>query len=378
MPWKESTSMSSRQEFVLLALRPSANIAELCRRFGVSRKTAYKWLERYRAGGELGLLDRSRQPHSSPVTADGELEMQVLALHLEYPYWGARKLCALLPDAVKRPHHSTVHAILKRHGCQVLGAPVSQNIVFNRFEHELPNDLWQMDFKGHFALTDTAAGRCHPLTVLDDHSRFSLCIAACADQRYVTVRMALQSTFERYGMPARFTADNGPPWGSTGLIGLTKLEVWLTRLGIAVGHSRPNHPQTQGKDERFHRTLKLEVIGRKGYGSLAQCQRAFDDWREIYNTVRPHQALNQQPPISRYRCSGRSFPSVLPPIEYLPDDQVRKVSKLGYISYRNQSFFVGEGLYAELVAIRPTGTDGVLEVYFCKHKVRQIDLQNPS
>ncbi|WP_373922593.1 integrase core domain-containing protein [Pseudoduganella sp. SL102] len=145
-----------------------------------------------------------------------------------------------------------------------------------------------------------------------------------------------------------------------------------------MGHSRPNHPQTQGKDERFHRTLKLEVIGRRGYGSLAQCQSAFDAWREIYNAVRPHQSLNQQPPISRYRCSGRSFPSVLPPVEYLPDDQIRKVDKNGYLSYGHHRYFVGEGLHAESVAIRPTCTDGLLEVFFCKHKVREIDLQNPS
>ena len=368
--------MSSRLEFILLARQSSANLSELCRRFGVSRKTAYKWLARFDARGAEGLADRSRKPLSSPRISAGEIEMQVLALHLEYPYWGARKLCALLPEELGRPHHSTVDAILRRHDCRVLGGKSNQDVAPKRFEHELPNDLWQMDFKGHFQLTDHAAGRCHPLTIVDDHSRYSVCITACGNERYATVRAGLEATFERYGLPARFNTDNGPPWGSTGQIGLTKLEVWLIRLGIDVTHSRPHHPQTNGKDERFHRTLKLEVIGRRGYGSLAQCQTAFDQWREVYNNVRPHQALDQQPPISRYRPSGRSLPNVLPAIEYLPGDVIRKVDPKGYISYANQRHFVGEGLRAELVGIRPTEVDGLTEVYFCRHKVRQIDLRD--
>ena len=368
--------MSSRLDFVLLARQPSANIAELCRRFGIARKTAYKWLERFDIDGTNGLADRSRKPRSSPKTAAGEMELQVLALHLEYPYWGARKLRELLPEALGRPHHSTIDAILRRHDCHVLGAKSHLDEAPIRFEHELPNDLWQMDFKGHFPLSDHAAGRCHPLTIIDDHSRYSVCITACADERYTTVRTGLEATFEQYGLPARFNTDNGPPWGSTGRIGLTKLEAWLIRLGIDVTHSRPHHPQTNGKDERFHRTLKLEVINRRGYGSLAQCQSAFDQWREVYNCVRPHQALDQQPPISRYRPSGRSLPRVLLPVEYLPGDAVRKVDAKGYICYANRRFFVGEGLRAELVGVRPTAEDGVSEVYFCRHKVTQIDLRN--
>lgn len=369
--------MSSRLEFVLLARQPSANIAELCRAFCISRKTAYKWIERYEAEGQAGLAGRSRKPHSSPKSSNEELEWHVLALHVQYPYWGSRKLRELLPETMGRPHHSTIDAILRRHGCQILGVPVKQEAALLRFEHDLPNSLWQMDFKGHFALTDQAAGRCHPLTILDDHSRFSLCLTACGDERYGSVRRAMEATFDRYGLPDRITADNGPPWGGWGLAGLTKLEVWLIRLGIRIGHSRPYHPQTQGKDERFHRTLKLELLNRRGFGSIPQCQNAFDDWRDQYNTVRPHHALNHRPPISRYRRSGKSLPSVLPDVEYLPGDVVRKVDAKGYISYANQRHFVGEGLLKESVAIRPDAiTDGLLEIYFCSHQIKQIDLRN--
>lgn len=376
MPWKESTPMSSRLEFVMLAQAPEANIAALCRAFQISRKTAYKWLDRYGNHGAEGLVEQSRRPHSSPASSSDELELQVLALHLENPCWGARKLRELLPEHLPRPHHSTVDAILKRHGCQVIGAPVKQDLASTRFEHDLPNSLWQMDFKGHFGLTTEAAGRCHALTILDDHSRYSVCLTACSNERFSSVQAGMQATFERYGLPDRITADNGPPWGSTGLKGLTKLKVWLIRLGIRVSHSRPYHPQTQGKDERFHRTLKLELLDRRGFGSITQCQSAFDEWRYKYNFQRPHHALGMKPPITRYQRSGRELPKVLQPIEYLSSDTVRKVDAKGYISYAKQRHYIGEGMLGQPVAIRPDpDTDGLLEVLFCHHKVMELDLK---
>jgi transposase InsO family protein len=370
--------MSARLEFVLLAQQPATNIAALCRAFGISRKTAYKWLERFRQDGNNGLQDQSRRPHASPASAAAELESTVLELNALHPYWGARKLRALMPEAEQRPHHSTIDAILRRHGKQVVGAPVKEvDEAPLRFEHPAPNLLWQMDFKGHFALTDQTAGRCHPLTILDDHSRFNLCLAACGNEQRTTVQEAMTATFERYGLPERITADNGPPWGKTGLVGLTQLEVWLIRLGILITHSRPYHPQTQGKDERFHRTLKLELLERQGFSSLAACQVAFDAWRDRYNLLRPHEALGQKPPVNRYRASGRAFPKVLPAVEYASLDIVRTVGNKGDISYKSLRYFVGEGLRKELVAIRTTTTDGIFDVYFCHQKIRQIDLRNP-
>jgi transposase InsO family protein len=279
-----------------------------------------------------------------------------------------------IPEQSK-PHPSTIDAILARHGARVQSDVSLGEAATRRFEHGAPNQLWQMDFKGHFALTQRISGRCHPLTVLDDHSRFSVCLQACADERADTVKTRLTRTFERYGLPERISCDNGSSWRAPRLAGLSALEVWLIRLGVRVSHSRPYHPQTQGKDERFHRTLKCELLDRYGFSSLSECQRAFDRWRERYNQVRPHEALGQRPPISRYLPSAREMPRTLPAVEYPSDERVLKVLAKGQIHHKRVKIFIGEGLAGEYVAIRPTAHDHLREVYFCHHKVRTIDLR---
>lgn len=378
MPWQECTTMSIRREFVWLAEQPQSNVRELCRRYGISAKTAYKWLNRHRAQGDVGLEDRSRRPLNSPARSSPALEAAVVQLHRRFPFWGARKLLSLLPADVGRPHHSTLDAILRRHGCQVrYHAETAEAPAIQRFEHPQPNALWQMDFKGHFHLADHRSPRCHPLTVLDDHSRFALCLEACEGERLELVRPRLIQVFRRYGLPQRVTADNGPPWGSNIAGGLSALEVWLMRLGIEVSHSRPHHPQTQGKLERFHQTLKRELLHRT-FRDLGHCQQAMDDWRAQYNQQRPHEALGQQPPLSRYRPSLRSYPEHLPEIDYDPGDRVLKVGRIGQVRFNGRSLFVGGGLAGERVAIRPTATDGVFDVVFIRKTVRQIDLRQPK
>lgn len=370
--------MSSRLEFVMLASAPGANIRALCRAFGVSPKTAYLWLDRFKQEGPAGLSDRSRQPLRSPNRSDPALEAQILALHDQYPCWGGRKLAALLPEGIAKPHHNTVAAILRRNGRRLVPHADATERTHLRFEHEAPNLLWQMDFKGHIALTDKRAGRCHPLTVLDDHSRFAICLAACSGEDGTQVRTALTQAFLTYGLPQRITCDNGPPWGTSGHGTLSKLEIWLMRLGIRVSHSRPYHPQTQGKDERFHRTLKRELLDRSGFNTIDSCQSAFNGWRDQYNLIRPHEALGQRPPVTRYTPSARPFPASLPPVEYDDGDDVRKVRRHGQLHFRGRDYFVGEGLLDELVAVRPTAEEGVFKVFFCDRELRTIDLRNPG
>jgi transposase InsO family protein len=376
MPWKESTCMSERHEFVLLATAPEANFSLLCRRFCVSRKTGYKWLRRYFAGGVAALSDQSRCPNHSPRRTPASVEESVLALRTEHPYWGGRKLrarlCVLGQTEVPAP--STITSILRRHD-RIKSEDSLQHRRYHRFEHAAPNDLWQMDFKGDFSLSTT--GRCYPLTVLDDHSRFSLGLRACPSQHREGVQQALTSIFRRYGLPWRMTMDNGFPWGVYvgGRCRWTQLTLWLTRLGIRVSHSRPYHPQTQGKDERFHRTLKLELLGDCKWRDLAQCQASFDRWRETYNCERPHEALQMQVPASRYRESVRCFPEELPAIEYPSEYLVRRVQKSGMMHLHGRQYYIGEAFRGLEVGLCPTTTDAVFEVYFCHRQVMTLDLR---
>lgn len=374
MPWKEETLMSQRLEFVLLAVQPGRNFSLLCSRFEISRRVGYKWVRRFLEQGADGLNDVSRRPHHSPGRTSDEMEQIIIQERTEHPAWGGRKLNKILSEAGHQdpPAPSTITGILHRHDLVDPEASAARG-PFHRFEHPDPNDLWQMDFKGEFR---TAKGYCYPLTVLDDHSRFALCLQACPDQTTNTVQTALSQVFSRYGLPWRMTMDNGSSWrgGAAGPFSLSRLVVWLMRLGVAVSHSRPFHPQTQGKVERFHRTLKAELLRDFAWRDLSHCQLAFDPWRDSYNCKRPHQALQLDVPASRYRPSVRPFPNCLPQIEYPSDSIVRKVQSKGQVNFQGRTFFLSEALIGLHVAIRPTKSDGLFEVFFCSQKLRSINL----
>ena len=367
--------MSLKHEFVTLAQKEGANIRELCRRYGVSPPTAYQLLDRYSREGEAGLVERSRRPRHSPAQTPPDLERAVLGVRDEHPAWGGRTIRRVLLDRGynRAPSASAITAILRRN--DRLADRDRPQRSWLRFEHPQPNDLWQMDFKGNFP---TGAGRCHPLTVLDDHSRFSILLQACADERTETVRECLTAAFRLYGLPVRMLMDNGSPWGHDADHPRTPLTVWLMRLGIQVSHGRPYHPQTQGKDERFHRTLNVELLQGRRFADWAACQAAFDRWRGVYNTERPHQALDLATPISRYTPSPRSFPETLPAIEYGDEDHIRKVGVKGRISFKGHVFKVGKALQGYPVALRPTATDGVWRAWFMTHPIAEVDLRGPE
>jgi len=375
MPWQERCTMSLRQEFLLLANQPGSNFRQLCQRFGISRKTGYKWRQRHRQDGNDALADQSRRPRRSPRRSEPELERQALMIRDETG-WGARKIKWSLETAGQGPvAKSTVHSILCRHG-RVQETPGQVTSSYQRFEQERPNQLWQMDFKGHFPLGNRE--RCHALTVLDDHSRYSLCLQACRNEQTATVKERLTATFRRYGLPERMLMDNGSPWGSDCEHQHTPLTVWLLRLGIAISHIRPYHPQTQGKDERFHRTLKVELLAHRSFGDFECMQSSFDRWRHRYNHQRPHEALGMAVPASRYQMSHRSFPEQLPSLDYGATDQVRKVQTDGKISFRNREFKVGKAFRSNPVAVRPTTEVGIYDVHFATHKITTIDLRKPE
>jgi len=377
MPWKGSL-MSQRLEFVHAASREDANIRQLCATYGISPDTAYRWLRRCRVGGPEALAERSRKPHRSPTRTKPELEQCVLKLRDEHPAWGGRKLRARLM-AIGRTHvpaASTVTAILQRHG-RISPEESAKHKPWTRFEAPAPNDLWQMDFKGWFLLQNRQ--RCHPLSVLDDHSRYGLGLFACSNQETPTVREKLTTIFQRVGLPAAFLMDNGSCWGGHPGAPYTALTVWLLQLGVAVRHGRPRHPQTQGKDERFHRTIKAEVLRAPLPAHAAAAQQAFDRWLPIYNHQRPHEALGLAVPASRYRPSARPFPRTLQPLEYPAGMLVRKVQANGLFHFNKRLFFLGTAFRGQPIALQPTHTDGTWDILFGTFtlaRITQADFQN--
>ncbi len=382
MPWHEVSRMSQRQELVTLAAVSELPFKTLCERYGVSRKTAYKWRDRFEQQGESGLVDRARRPLHSPGQTPPEVEACVVEVRQRHPAWGARKIKHFLEEqeilpAQAIPCPSTITAILRRQGWLEAAADTTAH-PWRRFEHPAPNQLWQMDFKGPLRLSDAAHSRCHPLTVLDDHSRFALGLRACPNQQGATVQAELTEIFRRYGLPDRMTMDNGSPWGDEAASPYTPLTVWLLRLHIQVTHSRPYHPQTQGKDERFHRTLQAELLSDRTFPDFECCQRAFDEWRTMYNLERPHQALDYAVPARRYQPSLRAYPDVLPPIEYGPDDQVRRVQDKGRFRFRGRSYQVSRAFRGYPIALRPTASDGEWQVWFCHQALGWIDERNPE
>lgn len=372
MPWKQVSAMDQREEFVRLALLEGANRRELCRRFGVSPETGYKWLNRFTAGEAEDFADRPRRPLTSPLQiaeADAERICEVRARH---PAWGARKIKAFLEArGHQMPAASTVHQALRRHGLIV--PPPGGARASLRFEAGAPNDLWQMDFKGHSRLGD--GSRLCPLTVIDDHSRFSPCLKALGSETGEEVKAALTRVFEIHGLPLVLFTDNGNPWGGSQGNSWTAFRVWLLKVGVDLIHSRPYHPQSRGKNERFHRSLDEEVMSLRPLATRADAQKAFDRWRQVYNHQRPHGALGHAVPASRYRPSHRPFPRKLSEPAYEEGTITRRVfSTKSYISFRGRHRKVPEALRGERLAIRPLETDGQYGVFFASHLIATIDL----
>jgi transposase InsO family protein len=380
VPWEKS-EMEAKKEFVELAGQADVNMRELCRRFRISPTAGYRLVARYEAARSQGLRGRdldkvlgpqSRRPHHSPSRTDAGTETIVLAMRDE-THWGGRKIARRMQDLEleSAPPRATVNSILKRNG-RIEPRESKKREPYHRFEHPHPNDLWQMDFKC-FPL---GSGQCHALTVLDDHSRYNVCLDLHGNETTESVRGSLIETFRKYGLPWRMTMDNGSPWGDDGACRLTRLTAWLIRYGVAVSHSRPYHPQTQGKDERFHETMEAEVLRWKTFRDLAQARPEIDRWRDRYNLERPHESLGLDTPVKHYQPSSRRMPERIPPIEYNSSDTVRKVDAGGKIHYAGRIFRVGKGCAGLPVAIRPTTEDGLLEVFFCHQWIADLYLKD--
>jgi transposase InsO family protein len=368
MPWNNCTRLpSQRADFLDWLAQRDCPFTEACRRFGVSRKTGYKWLARATAQRPQPLVDRSRRPHRCPRRTPADIEAEVLRAHDAYG-WGARKIHAALAARPGLPSARTVQEVLRRNGRAADGRPAARP---QRFERSAPNQLWQVDYKGPL---DGPPPRRYLLTVLDDHSRYLLALALCPDQTMATAGAALWALFGEVGLPEAILSDNafGPRGPSVG--GLSWLEARLVRLRVESIHGRAYHPQTQGKVERLHGTLEREVLPRLDLRRpAAEVAEALRRWRcEVYNPVRPHEALGNQPPASRWYASERPRPARLPAVGYPAGTPTRKVMQRGEISWRGFELLVGSGLTGESVGVREQ--DGAVVLCYGPRELRRVGL----
>ena len=357
MPWKETCPMDEKLSFVAACLRGDLPMVVLCEEYGISRKTGYKWLGRYREFGPEGLMERSRAPRRHGRSMAPEVAEAIVALRRERPHWGPRKLRAVLmrdrPDRVW-PAASTMGDLLRAEGLVSSRRRRRRVAAPGRTLRPAdgPNDVWCIDFKGWFRTGD--GERCDPLTVTDAYSRYLL---ACVivPPRTAEVGAAVARLFHCYGLPLAIRSDNGPPFAGTGAGGLSRLSVGWIKAGIALERIEPGRPQQNGRHERMHRTLKAETA-RPPAASRAQQQARFDRFREDFNANRPHEALGQQPPASFWRSSPRPCPERLDEPWYDAWHAVRRVRKDGSIKWGGDLVFVSEPLAGETVGIAETGS----------------------
>jgi transposase InsO family protein len=346
-------------------------VGALCGRFGISRTTGYKWLARF-DGERDSCRDQSRRPQTSPRRVGDACEAAVLAVREEHRAWGARKIGAVMQgEGLTVPAVSTIHAILARHG--KIGVPPGGQPAHLRFERDQPNELVQMDFKGSSTLGN--GEKLYPLTLVDDHSRYCLGIAACGDETGTSVKSVLEGVFRAHGLPQAFFVDNGNPWGDSQGGEWTKFRVWLLKLGVELIHARYKHPQSRGKNERFHRSMDDEIFAMRPLRDRHDAQRAFDHWRDIYNHKRPHEGIGMRRPAERYRPSPRTMPDRLPEVCYDEGETVRKLPlNKSVISFKGRDWNVPKAFQGELLAIRPHDTDGTFGIYFGANLIKTINL----
>ena len=367
MPWKESSIVSERIKLITDYLSGECSISELSVQYEVSRKTVYKWVARYEEESWDGLNDLSRAARHHPNAMPPEIQRQLLHLKARKPLWGAPKLRSKLLERVGPEHcpaESTISELLRRKGLSRVSrrsrrAVPSQGPLSHCAE---ANQVWCADFKGWIRTQDGA--KCVPLTVSDAHSRYLLCCQGLnGPTDWVVVQPLFVMTFRTYGIPEAMRTDNGAPFASTGLGGLSALAVWWVRLGIRLERIEPGQPQQNGRHERMHRTLQ-EATARPPKANLRAQQRAFDDFRQEYNQERPHEALGQQPPATCYRPSAREYPERLPEQRGYPDDwEKRRVRKQGQMKWKGQDVRVSHALRGQEIGLKPTG-DGLWAVYF--------------
>ncbi len=365
--------MDERARFVVLAQAGKEPFASLCRQFGISRKTGYKWLQRYEESQSLTqLADHSRRPANSPGRTAGEIEARVVALRQQWG-WGARKLQVLLEREGIHLGETTINRMIKRN--DLLREEGAHRPATGRYERSRPNELWQMDFKGPIPLED--GQRCYPLVIIDDHSRYLIGLFALRSTQMEPTLRSLRSALQQYGLPDELLTDHGAPfWGTNNLLGLTQIAVELMNQGVKMIHGAVRHPQTQGKVERANRTLQDEMCHHGTPRTIEACTRLFAEFKERYNHQRPHEALGMAVPADRYLPSTRAYAAEPSPWEYGPEMSVARLNTRGCLEYENQRLYVCEALAHQWVGL--LRVRGKLVVQFRELAIREISLDTRS
>lgn len=372
MPWEEKGLKTMREEFVKRVLSHEKSKRALCEEYGISRPTGDKWIARYLACEDLD--DKSKAPRTIANKTDEEIETLIVNYRKQYPAIGAAKIHRMLLDEGKTdiPCAKTINNIFKRNGL-IKKEDSLASTQHKRFAKSIPNEMWQTDFKGHFTIKD--GFRCHPLDIIDDHSRYNLCCSPLGSETFAEVRPYMESVFKEYGLPISFLCDNGNPWGTSQSAGFTKFEVWLMELGVLTLHGRGCHPQTQGKEERFNGSLTREFLRYNTFENQADAARKLSEYRDFYNNKRPHHSLDLETPSTRYTKSDRPYPNKIEAWEYGCDFETRTVKETGYITIRGQGYFLSEAFGGKRIAIRESSMgDGLLNLYFRQFKIAQIDV----
>lgn len=367
MPWESKTVEEIRKEFVIAA-QDSKNISALCREFGISRKTGYKWLKRYEDGQMLS--DRSRAPKTNSRKTSENIENKILNVRYDNPGWGAATIHKVLENSgvENLPCVRTVNNVLKRNNC-ISEEESEKRHKYIRFQKEHCNDMWQTDFKGDFSLLD--GNRCFPLDIIDDRSRFLIKIVPSTSTKNLVIP-TFEEAFYEYGMPLSVLSDNGGQFAGFKQ-GYTQFEKWLMCLDILPIHCRIKHPQTQGKIERFHRTLNNELLKHNTFSDIAQADKCMQDWRDKYNNIRPHEALEMLTPSQVYSKSNRNYTGKFSDYEYSGLFPVKKVSFNGYISFDNQRLYFSETFSGELLEFRPNPLGDSFFACFRNFKIAEFD-----
>lgn len=372
MPWKEKGIETMREEFVKQYLTHQKSKSALCREYGISRPTGDKWIERYLQGEAM--TDQSRAPKTVANKTDQEIEEYIVQYRKKYPAIGAVKIHRMLKDEgiTYLPCPRTINDIFKRNGL-ITKAASQAATPHKRFVKQEPNEMWQADFKGHFAIKN--GFRCHPLDIIDDCSRFNLCCEPLGSETFAEVKIHLERIFAEYGMPYSFLCDNGTPWGTQQSTGFSRFEVWLMELGILTLHGRAFHPQTQGKEERFNGTLTREFLKYTTFEDKQDAVRKFAEYRDFYNNKRPHFALDLDTPSKHYSPSPRKYPDKISEWEYGSEYELRKVKETGYITIKGQGYFLSESFGNKVIAVRESSKSAsLMNLYFRQFRIGQVDI----